>query len=136
MSLATQSPSGVPAVSILVLSRFTKVAGFSQPKVLDETCFSFTRSGTSLGPIIESLGVVVIAGTPFMEVNDIAVRPVKWQMIRLPGSGAPFTLEAQVVGSGEFVEAEILSDAPLDSEYAMEIRNDSSSVRQLTPSHL
>ena len=71
-----------------------------------------------------------------MEVNDIAVRPVKWQMIRLPGSGAPFTLEAQVVGSGEFVEAEVLSDAPLDSEYAMEIRNDSSSVRQLTPSHL
>lgn len=54
--------------------------GSSPLKVIGETKLSFTR-GQHLfqfeGLVVENLDVEVLAGTPFMEANDIAVLPAK-----------------------------------------------------------
>ena len=133
--------------------------GSSPLQVVGETRFLFTRKGrefTFEGLIVENLDVDVLAGTPFMEVNDIAVRPAKRQVILGDGSfytyGSPqpttVTSAARralvlrspprslTVWPGDFVEVELPSDAPPDSEYALEPRTDAPSVRQLTPSLL
>ena len=52
--------------------------GHSPLEVVGETSIAFTREGIQLhfeGLVVENLDVEVLAGTPFMEVNDIAVRP-------------------------------------------------------------
>ena len=54
--------------------------GSSPLKVIGETRISLTRENHTFnfeGLIVENLDVEVLAGTPFMEMNDIAVRPAK-----------------------------------------------------------
>ena len=51
---------------------------------VSETRFPFTQGGHTFifkGLVVENLDVNVLAGTPFMESNDIAVRPAKRQVI-------------------------------------------------------
>ena len=107
-------------------------------------------------PVVGNLYVDVLAGTPFMEANDIAVHPAKRQVIL--GDGSIYSYGSQhlaavgtaarralvfrspptptTVWTGEFVEVELPSDAPPDSEYALELRTDVPSVRKLTASQL
>ena len=127
--------------------------------VVGETRFPFTCGGHTFifeGLVIENLDVDVLAGTPFMESNDIAVHPAKCQVIlgdgtihnygsQQPVSISPTARRAIVLRSpptsttvwpGEFLEVELPGDAPPDSVYALEPRTDAPSVRKLTASQL
>ena len=132
--------------------------GSSPLHVVGETRLSFNREGRefTFEGLVGNLDVDVLAGTPFMEANDIAVRPAKRQMILGDGSIYSYgshppaavgtaARRALVLRSpptpttiwpGEFVEVELPSDAPPDSEYALEPRTDAPSVRKLTASQL
>lgn len=58
--------------------------GSSPLKVVGETRLSFTRGYHNFafeGLVVENLDVDILAGTPFMETNDIAVRPAKRQVL-------------------------------------------------------
>ena len=74
-------------------AQFAHQADGSSPlKVIGETKLSFTRGQHVFqfeGLVVENLDVVVLAGTPFMEANDIAVRPAK-SLITL-ANGSSFT---------------------------------------------
>ena len=129
--------------------------GSSPLHAVDETCSSSNREGrefTFEGLIIRNLDVYVLAGTPFNEANDIAVRPAKRQVIlgdssiysygsqhpAAVGTAACRTLVFRspptpiTIWPGEFIEVELPSDAPPDSEYALEPRIDVPSLRKLT----
>ena len=133
--------------------------GSSPLHVVGETRFPFTCGGHTFifeGLVVENLDVHVLAGTPFMESNDIAVRPAKHQVIlgdgtihnygsQQPVSISPTARRAIVLRSpptsttvwpGEFLEVELPGDAPPDSVYALEPRTDAPSVRKLTASQL
>ena len=133
--------------------------GSSPLHVVGETRFPFTCKGhtfTFEGLVVENLDVDVLAGTPFMESNDIAVRPAKRQVIlgdgtiHNYGSQQPVTINstarraivlrspptATTIWPGEFLELGLPSDAPPDSVYALEPRTDAPSVRKLTASQL
>lgn len=63
--------------------------GSSPLHVVGETRLSFTREDwtfTFEGLVVENLDVDVLAGTPFMETNDILVRAAKRQVILGDGS--------------------------------------------------
>lgn len=133
--------------------------GSSQLQVIGEIRTTFTRDHTNFafeGLVVENLDVEVLAGTPFMETNDIAVRPAKREVllgngsVYTYGSKSPpnphatarraFVLRApapsQTVWPGEFMEARLPDDAPSDSEYALEPRIDAPSAHNLKPSQL
>ena len=121
--------------------------GSSPLKVIGETKLMFVRGEKSFsfdGLIVENLDVEILAGTPFMMSNDIAVRPAKRQVILgddttyLYGSiGKPtdshsirrmHVLRVPVsttVWPGEFVEVDLPGDIPSDCDYALEPRIDS-----------
>ena len=133
--------------------------GSSPLKVVGETRLSFTRDNREFsfeGLVVENLDVDILAGTPFMEANDISVRPAKRQVILGDGTtyvyGSPFP---SVVGTaarraivlrapptsttiwpGEFVELSLPDSVPPDCDYALEPRCDAPSVRRLTSSQL
>ena len=133
--------------------------GSSQLQVVGEIRTTFTRDNTDFtfeGLVVEDLDVEVLAGTPFMETNDVAVRPAKREVhlgngsvytygSRSPASPLPtvrraFVLRApapsKTVWPGEFVEVRLPDDAPPDSEYALEPRTDATSSHNLKPSQL
>lgn len=133
--------------------------GSSTLKVLGETRITFTRDKHSFhfeGLVVEDLDVEVLAGTPFMETNDIAVRPAKREVILGDGSSYPYgssqdqrenptaryafllrsPSQAQTIWPGEFVEVELPADAPPDCEYAIEPRTDAPSFKRLAPSQI
>ena len=133
--------------------------GSSPLHVVGETHLSFTREDrifTFEGLVVENLDVDVLAGTPFMETNDIAVRPAKRQVIlgdgsihnygsHQPAAVSSAACRAIVLRSpsssttiwpGEFLEVDLPSDAPRDSVYALEPRTDAPSIRLLTASQL
>ena len=133
--------------------------GSSPLHVVGETRFSLNREGrgfTIEGLVIENLDVDVLASTPFMETNDIAVRPAKRQVILDNGSivsyGSPHPATvnsaarraivlhspptSMTVWPGEFVEVDLPRDVPPDSEYALEPQTDAPSVRKLSASQL
>ena len=120
---------------------------------------TFTRDNTDFtfeGLVVEDLDVEVLAGTPFMEANDVAVRPAKREVLlgngsvytygsKSPPSPLPtvrraFVLRAptpsKTVWPGEFLEVQLPDDAPPDSEYALEPRTDTPSSHKLKPSQL
>ena len=128
--------------------------GSSPLKVVGETRLVFTRDSREHvfeGLVVENLDVDVLAGTPFIETNDIAVRPAKRQAILGDGSvylcgsnphqaKGPAARRALVlrappnsmtVWPGEFVEVQLPNDAPPDSEYALEPRTNSPCARSL-----
>jgi len=114
------------------------------------------RTFTFEGLVVENLDVDVLAGTSFMETNDVAVRPAKPQVILGDGSIHNYgshqpaavssaarraivlrsPLSSTTIWPGEFLEVDLPSDAPPDSVYALEPRTDASSVRKLTDSQL
>ena len=133
--------------------------GSSQLQVVGEIRTIFTRDNTDFsfeGLVVENLDVEVLAGTPFMETNDIAVRPAKREV--LLGNGSAYTYgsksppsphatarrafvlrapsPSQTVWPGEFVEVRLPDEAPSDSEYALEPRIDAPSAHNLKPSQL
>ncbi|KAJ8344559.1 hypothetical protein SKAU_G00318880 [Synaphobranchus kaupii] len=75
--------------------------GSSQLQVVGETRISFTRGDRVFqfdGLIVVDLDVDVLAGTPFMEANDVAVRPAKREVI-LGDVDPPFCNIRKFVGS-------------------------------------
>ena len=136
-----------------------QAVGSSQLQVVGEIHAIFTRDKADFtfeGLVVEDLDVEVLAGTPFMEANDIAVRPAKREVLlgngsiytygsKSPPSPLPtvrraFVLRAptpsKTVWPRGFVEVRLPDDAPPDSEYALEPRTDSPSSRNLKPSQL
>ena len=133
--------------------------GSSQLQVVGEKRTTFTRDNTDFrfeGLVVEDLDVEVLAGTPFMETNDVAVRPAKKEVhlgngsvytygskstpSPLPTVRRAFVLRApapsKTVWPGEFVEVRLPDDAPMDSEYALEPRTDASSSHNLKASQM
>jgi hypothetical protein len=108
--------------------------------------------------VIENLDVDVLASTPFMETNDVAVHPAKRQVILSNGSACTYgSVQSQAstaaarralvlrapptsttIWPGEFVEIELPGDVPADTVYALEPRIDAPSVyvKRLTASQL
>ena len=133
--------------------------GCSPLKIVGETRLSFTRANREFsfeGLVVENLDVDILAGTPFMETNDISNRPAKRQVTigdgptYAYGSQAPaltstaarraIVLRAPPTSStiwpGDFVEINLPEEALPDCEYALEPRSDDPSVRKLTASQL
>ena len=133
--------------------------GSSQLQVFGEIWTSFTRNNTVFtfeGLVVEDLDVEVLARTPFMEANKVAVRPAKREV--LLGNGSTYTYGSQAppsppttvcrafvlraptpsktVWPGEFLEVQLPDDAPPDSEYGLEPRTDVPSLHNLKPSQL
>ena len=88
--LAAAKRLGVPTKSS---SQSAHQADGSSPlNVTAETKFLLTRDGikfTFEGLVVENLDVDILAGTPFMEANDISFRPAKCQVTL--GEGATYT---------------------------------------------
>ena len=133
--------------------------GSSQLQVVGEMRTSFTRNNTDFtfeGLVVEDLDVEVLAGTPFMEANDVAVRPAKREVLLANdstytyGSQAPLSppttvrrafvhpcsYSLQDCLARRFLEVQLPDDAPPDSEYALEPCTDAPSLRNLKPSQL
>ena len=73
-----------------------------------------------------------------MESNDIAVRPAKSQQQTVTINSTArraialrFPPTSTTVWPGEFLEVDLLGDAPSDSMYGFELRTDASSIRNL-----
>ena len=133
--------------------------GSSQLQVVGEIRTAFTRDNTNFtfeGLVVEDLDVEVLAGTPFMAANNVAVRPAKREVLLgngsvytygskaspspLPTVRRAFVLRAptpsKTVWPGEFLEVQLPDDAPVDTEYALEPRTDAPGLRNLKPSQL
>ena len=133
--------------------------GSSPSHVVGETCLSITREDQTFtfeGLAVKNLNVDVLAGTPFMETNDITIRPAKQQVIlgdrsvhhyglHQPAAVRSAARRAIVLRSppssttiwpGEFLEVNLPSDAPRDSVYALEPETDVPSTRQLSTSQM
>ena len=101
--------------------------------------------------MVENLDVDVLAGTPFREINDIAVRPAKREIIIGEGQtyrygsttnlSSPtaarraFVLRAPApsttIRPGDFLKMQLPSEASPDDEYALEPRIDAPNARGL-----
>ena len=126
--------------------------GSSPLQIVGETRLLFTRDQRDFrfeGLVIETLDVDVLAGTPFMEKNDVAVRPAKRQVILSDGTCytyGPCNIQpvnttarramvlrtppkSTVVWPGDFVEVTLPRAAPPDSDYALEPRIETPRVR-------
>jgi hypothetical protein len=124
--------------------------GSSPLTVVGETSLIFVRDKQKLlfeGLVVENLDVEILAGTPFMEYNDITIRPAKRQVILRDNTtyeygsvSMPYPVThhsvrlAHVIRApatpttvwpGEFVEIDIPDDTPSDSDYAVEPREQS-----------
>ncbi|KAJ8346823.1 hypothetical protein SKAU_G00282240 [Synaphobranchus kaupii] len=133
--------------------------GSSQLQVVGETRISFTRGDRVFqfdGLVVVDLDVDILAGTPFMEANDVAVRPAKREVILGDGtifkygSSVPaesstaarraFVLRApthsETIWPGEFIEMQLPGDVQSDAEYAIEPRSDTLSARRLKSSQM
>ena len=133
--------------------------GFSPLQFIGETRLRFLRDSREFvfeGLIVENLDVDVLAGTPVMEVNDIAVRPAKREIIIGEGQtyrygsttnlGSPtaarraFLLRAPAPSTTiwpvDFLEMQLPSEASPDGEYALESRIDAPHARGLKSSQL
>lgn len=131
--------------------------GSSTLHVIGETRVTFSRDNHQFqfeGLVVGDLDVDVLAGTPFMERNDVAVRPAKKQVLLGDGTVYPygsspnqgnqmaaryaFLIRAppssQTIWPGDFLEVQLPDDAPPDCEYAIEPRSDSPSMKRLMPS--
>ena len=118
----------------MALLSFRWSEGYEHPSPAIKTDFTFE------GLVVEDLDVGVLAEAPFMEANNVAVRPAKREV--LLGNGSTYTYGSQApppttvrrafvlraptpsktVWPGEFLEVQLPDDAPPDSEYATEPR--------------
>jgi len=70
--------------------------GSSPLQIVGETRLTLTRDGREFqfeGLVVENLDVEVLAGTPFMESNDISIGPAKHQVIL--GDGTTYVYGSQ-----------------------------------------
>ena len=106
------------------------------------------------GLVVKNIDVDVLAGTPFIGSNDIAVRPAKHQVILGDGTIHNYrSLQLVTINStahraivlcspptpttlwpGEFLEVRLPGNTSPDSVYALEPWTDAPSVRQQTAS--
>ena len=73
----------------LILSIAHQADRSSPLKAIGETCITFTRDETEFefeGLVVENLVVEILGGTPFMEKNDLTLRPVRRQLIMGDGT--------------------------------------------------
>ena len=126
--------------------------------VVGETRVSLFRHGRSLtleALVVEDLDVDILAGTPFMTLNDIAVRPARQEIIiagsdvaSYDSSKTPQAYHAirachllraprvnTTVWPGEFIEVDAPPELLEDSSVAIEPRIDSVSSSHLKPTH-
>ena len=120
--------------------------GHSPLEVVGETHITLTRDSQQLhfeGLVVENLDVEVLAGTPFMEFNVIAVRLARRAVIirgnmyqygssetkpphtavrRAVVLRAPST--SITIWPGEFLEVALPDDVSADNDYALEPRTD------------
>lgn len=118
--------------------------GSSPLKVIGETRLTFVRDNHKLyfeGLVVENLDSEVLAGIPFMENNDIAIRPSRCQVLIGNDSVYQYQFsdtemqrhavrrthivrapsESTTLWPGEFVEVELPSEmAHSDSSFAVE----------------
>lgn len=83
--------------------------------VVGETRFPVAREGhtfTFEGLFVENLDVDVLAGTPFMESNDIAVRPAKRQVILGDGTIHNYSSQQPVTINSTARRAIVLRSPP------------------------
>ena len=105
--------------------------------VVGETNITLTRDGSGFrfeGLVVENLNVDILGGTPFMETNDIEIRPARRQIML--GNGTTYTYgstrdpqdrhtvrrahvlrappQTTTVWPGEFVELELPPGSPTD----------------------
>ena len=125
--------------------------GSSRLEVVGETRLTFTRDDHTLlfdGLVLNDLDTETLAGAPFMEINDVSVRPAKCQVII--GNDAIFTYSSTekrhpqptarrtqiirapsksfTVWPGDFIEVSIPEeDASENSTFALEPRSEASS---------
>jgi hypothetical protein len=112
-------------------------------KRLGETRITFTREKYEMcfeGLVVENLDVEILAGTPFMEANDISVRPARRTVLicdtsytygsnktKSPAVRRAVVLRAPstttTIWPGEFIEI-ALPDCIADNVYALEPRTD------------
>ena len=126
-----------------------KADGSSPLTIIGETFICLTRKNNKFsftGLVVQNLDVELLAGTPFMEINDVAIRPAKRIISLADGTTytygttdnalnrhairrthvlrAPSTNTA--VWPGEFVEVNMPADLFIaDSTFALELRFDS-----------
>ncbi|XP_033099363.1 uncharacterized protein LOC117103012 [Anneissia japonica] len=143
--------------SIKTSSQSAHQADGSSPLiVIGETSIVFTRDGKEFKfeGLVEKLDVDVLAGTPFMELNDIAIRPARRQIILGDGTtyvygsrpihpSPPSVRRACVLRApegettiwpGDFIELDLPPDfSQNDNVFALEPRDTSALVRSWPP---
>ena len=126
-----------------------KVRGSSPLTIIGETSICLTRKNNKFaftGLVVQNLDVELLAGTPFMEINDVAIRPAKRIISLADGTTCTYgttdtalnrhairrahVLRAPstntTVWPGEFVEVNLPADLFIeDSTFALEPRLDS-----------
>ena len=125
--------------------------GLSKLQVVGETKFSVTRDDHRLlfhALVVEHLDVPLLAGTPFMELNDVYARPAKRE-VRIGDSIYPYgsasndpptarrasilrAPQSTTIWPGEYVEIPVPNDTP-DGQFALEPRIDSPTNREAPP---
>ena len=107
------------------------------------------------GLVVKNLDVEILAATPFMSTNDIAVRPAKRHIILSDGTtvtygsrNSPRTPNAictivlrtpptpTTLWPGNFIEVDLPSDNLADSDYVIEPRLDSPNARRCNGSDI
>ena len=132
--------------------------GSSPMKVVGEARLLFNRDTYTFqfeALVVEDLDVDILAGTPFMTINDIAIRPAQRQVILCDGSvftygsvpaSQPNTVRratvlrappsSTTIWPGEYLEIDLPPDLPPDSDYIVEPRLDAPSVRKCTTAEI
>ena len=98
--------------------------GCSPLKVVGETRLSFTRANREFsfeGLVVENLDVDVLAGTPFMETNEISIRPAKWQVTIGDGPTYAYGSQAPAVTSTAARRAIILRAPPTSTATSLKL---------------
>lgn len=132
--------------------------GHTPLSIIGETRLLLNRNGRNLvleALVVEDLDVDVLAGTPFMTINDIAVRPAQHEVI-IAGSdvvsyGSPNSIPkyhavrfchllrapptTTTIWPGGYLEIDLPTDVPSDTPLAVEPRTDSLSCRSVKSAH-
>ena len=132
--------------------------GSSKLHIISETQMTFThdKEFKFKSLVVENLDVNILADIPFVETNDVAVRPAKREVIL--GDGMVFTYRSspssgcnasarrafvlcapwskETIWPGNFIEMQPPKEAQPDSEYAIEPRTDSPSFQKLQHSQI
>ena len=129
---------------------------YSPLEGVGETMIMFTRDNQQLhfkSFVVENLDLEVLAGTPFMESNDIAVRPARRTVLvrnisyqygssetKSPAVRRAVVLRAPatstIIWPGEFLEVALPDDILADNDYALEPRTDAPNARSVKTSQL